>query len=145
MAQVAQQVVQVEVAQVTLGEFVHYYSQSSCLKDVKLEIVSHPTPGEFHIGNGDLKIEWMLDKDVLIGFRVQNITYMCAKVNATVGCYHQKYISGLDVEVCVCESQLGAMPCNNTTKLANKLSRAVLLTIAINTFITLYHKIFKYS
>ncbi|KAL9914142.1 uncharacterized protein ACN2A1_001261 [Glossina fuscipes fuscipes] len=76
---------------------------------------------------------------------VQNITYMCAKVNATVGCYHQKYISGLDVEVCVCDSQLGAMPCNNTTKLANKLSRAVLLTIAINTFITLYHKIFKYS
>ncbi|XP_061389840.1 uncharacterized protein LOC133325029 [Musca vetustissima] len=47
---------------------------------------------------------------------VQNITYMCAKVNTTTGCYRQKFISGSEVEVCVCESELGGMPCNNTRK-----------------------------
>uniref|UniRef100_A0A1A9VFF7 Uncharacterized protein n=2 Tax=Glossina TaxID=44049 RepID=A0A1A9VFF7_GLOAU len=128
VAQVAHQVAKVvEVGQVTQGKFLRCYSHFCCLKNGKLENASYAAAGEFHISY------------------VQNITYMCAKVNATVGCYHQKYISGLDVEVCVCESQLGAMPCNNTTKLTNKLSRVVLLTIAINTFITLYHKIFKYS
>ncbi|XP_037952523.1 uncharacterized protein LOC119683002 [Teleopsis dalmanni] len=43
---------------------------------------------------------------------VQNITYMCAKVNTTAGCYNQKFISGAAVEVCVCESKSDMMPCN---------------------------------
>ncbi|KAM7343761.1 uncharacterized protein ACRADG_010693 [Cochliomyia hominivorax] len=74
---------------------------------------------------------------------VQNITYMCGKVNTTTGCYRQKYISGLDVEVCVCESQLGAMPCNKALnpQLQHKLS---LLLIALIT-ITIFYKLFKNS
>ncbi|XP_065369532.1 uncharacterized protein LOC135961840 [Calliphora vicina] len=72
---------------------------------------------------------------------VQNITYMCGKVNTTTaGCYRQKYISGLDVEVCVCDSQVGAMPCNTVNaQLEHKLS---LLLIALIT-ITIFYKLFK--
>lgn len=61
---------------------------------------------------------------------VQNITYMCAKVNATSGCYRQKYISGLEVEVCVCDSQLGHMPCNRAAcSFRNLLKNVILLLL----------------
>ncbi|XP_054737935.1 uncharacterized protein LOC129244340 [Anastrepha obliqua] len=65
---------------------------------------------------------------------VQNITYMCAKVNATSGCYRQKYISGLEVEVCVCESQLGTIPCNRAPN-TNQISY---LTLLLNTFLGIW-------
>lgn len=45
---------------------------------------------------------------------VQNITYMCAKVNSSNGCYLQTYSSGMQVEACVCTSKLGLIPCNTT-------------------------------
>ncbi|XP_030387700.1 uncharacterized protein LOC115634245 isoform X2 [Scaptodrosophila lebanonensis] len=44
---------------------------------------------------------------------IQNITYMCARVNNTNGCYRQTHESGMQVEACVCNSKLGLMPCNS--------------------------------
>ncbi|ALC41008.1 CG34236 [Drosophila busckii] len=43
---------------------------------------------------------------------IQNITYMCAKVNASSGCYRQTHANGMKLEACVCNSRLGLMPCN---------------------------------
>ncbi|XP_073848976.1 uncharacterized protein isoform X2 [Musca autumnalis] len=70
---------------------------------------------------------------------VQNITYLCAKVNTTTGCYRQKFISGSEVEVCVCESQLGGMPCNRTIRChQHKLSLLLIAAISL----TIFHKLF---
>uniref|UniRef100_A0A1I8MPS7 Uncharacterized protein n=1 Tax=Musca domestica TaxID=7370 RepID=A0A1I8MPS7_MUSDO len=66
---------------------------------------------------------------------VQNITYMCAKVNTTTGCYRQKFISGSEVEVCVCESHLGGMPCNRGTQRHQyKLSYVMIAGISLMVF-----------
>ncbi|XP_075168577.1 uncharacterized protein LOC142240743 [Haematobia irritans] len=69
---------------------------------------------------------------------IQNITYMCAKVNTTTGCYRQKFISGSEIEVCVCESHLGATPCNSITRIDYKFS--LLLIAVIN--LTIFNKLF---
>lgn len=75
---------------------------------------------------------------LLFFFSVQNITYMCAKVNTTTGCYRQKFISGSEIEACVCESTVGALPCNNIDRIEYKLS---LLLIAVIT-LTIFNKLF---
>ena len=64
-------------------------------------------------------------------YTVQNITYMCAKVNATSGCYQQKFISGAEVEVCVCKSQQRQMPCNGCQRLMSKTNSLMLIVMAI--------------
>ncbi|KRF99114.1 uncharacterized protein Dwil_GK27998 [Drosophila willistoni] len=43
---------------------------------------------------------------------IQNITYMCALVNSSNGCYKQTYSTGMQVEACVCTSKIGLIPCN---------------------------------
>ncbi|XP_016990606.1 uncharacterized protein LOC108052673 [Drosophila rhopaloa] len=43
---------------------------------------------------------------------IQNITYMCANVNNSNGCYRQTHATGMVVEACVCTSQVGLIPCN---------------------------------
>ncbi|XP_062132906.1 uncharacterized protein LOC133843402 isoform X2 [Drosophila sulfurigaster albostrigata] len=43
---------------------------------------------------------------------IQNITYMCAKVNSTNGCFRQRHSTGMQVEACVCTSKVGLIPCN---------------------------------
>lgn len=49
---------------------------------------------------------------------VENITYLCTKVNienetaVNQGCYKQMK-NGHEIEVCVCESWAGQMPCNS--------------------------------
>lgn len=49
---------------------------------------------------------------------VENITYMCTKVTienegaAIKGCYSE-YQNGREIEVCVCRSTQGEMPCNS--------------------------------
>ncbi|XP_032590652.1 uncharacterized protein LOC6560178 [Drosophila grimshawi] len=60
---------------------------------------------------------------------IQNITYMCAKVNSTNGCYRQKHSTGMQVEACVCTSKLGLIPCNNspTTNAQQSLGLAIAL------------------
>lgn len=51
-------------------------------------------------------------------FVVENITYLCTKVNienetaVNHGCYKQMR-SGHEIEVCVCESWAGRVPCNS--------------------------------
>ncbi|EDW60719.1 uncharacterized protein [Drosophila virilis] len=45
---------------------------------------------------------------------IQNVTYMCAKVNSSNGCYLQTHSTGMQVEACVCTSKLGLMPCNGS-------------------------------
>ncbi|KAH8398233.1 hypothetical protein KR222_009067 [Zaprionus bogoriensis] len=47
---------------------------------------------------------------------IQNITYMCAKVNTSNGCYLQTYSTGMQVEACVCASKLGLIPCNTAPR-----------------------------
>lgn len=48
---------------------------------------------------------------------VENITYMCSKVTienegaAKSGCYSE-YQDGRQIEVCVCKSTIGEIPCN---------------------------------
>lgn len=52
---------------------------------------------------------------------VENITYSCTKVNIenegpiTSGCYSQ-VIDGHEVQVCVCKSNVGQIPCNSTQR-----------------------------
>ncbi|XP_034478284.1 uncharacterized protein LOC117784603 isoform X2 [Drosophila innubila] len=60
---------------------------------------------------------------------IQNITYMCAKVNSTNGCYRQTHSSGMQVEACVCTSRVGLIPCNGcaTTKTIHVLGLALAL------------------
>ncbi|XP_033252790.1 uncharacterized protein LOC117192235 [Drosophila miranda] len=43
---------------------------------------------------------------------IQNITYMCARVNSSNGCYRQTHPTGMQVEACVCTSRVGLIPCN---------------------------------
>lgn len=43
---------------------------------------------------------------------VENITYMCAKINISNGCYTQYLKDEHAVEVCACESIAGNVPCN---------------------------------
>ncbi|XP_016957188.1 uncharacterized protein LOC108029449 [Drosophila biarmipes] len=47
---------------------------------------------------------------------IQNITYMCAKVNSSNGCYRQLHPTGMVVEACVCTSRVGLIPCNGCSK-----------------------------
>lgn len=48
---------------------------------------------------------------------MENITYTCTKVNiedegpVTSGCYSE-YQNGREIEVCVCKSAIGNIPCN---------------------------------
>uniref|UniRef100_A0A0A1XP70 Phosphatidylserine decarboxylase proenzyme n=1 Tax=Zeugodacus cucurbitae TaxID=28588 RepID=A0A0A1XP70_ZEUCU len=65
---------------------------------------------------------------------VQNITYMCAKSNATYGCYRQKFISGLEVEVCLCKSELGHVPCNHATISMHNLLKSDILWLILGGF-----------
>ncbi|CAD7011761.1 unnamed protein product [Ceratitis capitata] len=71
---------------------------------------------------------------------VQNITYMCAKVNATNGCYRQKYISGLEVEVCVCDSELGSIPCNRASVTIQNLSKNNIFGLLLSAFLCVWLK-----
>ncbi|XP_032586028.2 uncharacterized protein LOC6580488 [Drosophila mojavensis] len=60
---------------------------------------------------------------------IQNITYMCAKVNNSNGCYRETQATGMQVEACVCTSKLGLIPCNCSP---TALSRPILgLAIAL--------------
>ncbi|XP_017866949.1 PREDICTED: uncharacterized protein LOC108616341 isoform X3 [Drosophila arizonae] len=54
---------------------------------------------------------------------IQNITYMCAKVNNSNGCYRETQATGMQVEACVCTSKLGLIPCNSSP---TALSRPIL-------------------
>ncbi|XP_017031239.1 uncharacterized protein [Drosophila kikkawai] len=47
---------------------------------------------------------------------ILNITYMCAMVNASNGCYRQTHENGMQVEACVCTSRLGMIPCNGCSR-----------------------------
>ncbi|XP_055625473.1 uncharacterized protein LOC129768083 isoform X1 [Toxorhynchites rutilus septentrionalis] len=53
---------------------------------------------------------------------IENITYMCAKMNVdnesstTSTCYTEDR-SGRDIEVCVCESAAGRTPCNRSSSI----------------------------
>lgn len=55
---------------------------------------------------------------------VENITYLCTKVNvenetaATSGCFKET-TNGREVEVCVCESRAGELPCNAGMQIEN--------------------------
>lgn len=53
-------------------------------------------------------------------FAVENITYMCAKLNVdnesstSTSCFKEDRL-GREIEVCVCESAAGRTPCNRST------------------------------
>ncbi|XP_055905046.1 uncharacterized protein LOC129940669 [Eupeodes corollae] len=71
---------------------------------------------------------------------VENITYMCAKANVSNGCYTQKYTTGREVEVCVCESSAGSDPCFTSTAesiLNQSIATTVYAIIFLATFFTL--------
>ncbi|XP_058831628.1 uncharacterized protein LOC131690112 isoform X2 [Topomyia yanbarensis] len=66
---------------------------------------------------------------------IENITYMCAKMNVdnesstTSACYSEDR-SGREIEVCVCESAAGKTPCNrSSTILLAQLGHPVVLVM----------------
>ncbi|XP_055855754.1 uncharacterized protein LOC129918995 [Episyrphus balteatus] len=70
---------------------------------------------------------------------VENITYMCAKANVSNGCYTQKYSTGREVEVCVCESSAGSAPCFTSTAesiLNQSIATIVFSIIFLATFLS---------
>ncbi|KAM8713304.1 hypothetical protein ACLKA7_013595 [Drosophila subpalustris] len=62
---------------------------------------------------------------------IQNITYMCAKVNSTNGCYRHKHKSGMMVEACVCTSKAGVIPCNNSPTMKSMSTRILGLALTL--------------
>uniref|UniRef100_A0A8D8JZ41 (northern house mosquito) hypothetical protein n=1 Tax=Culex pipiens TaxID=7175 RepID=A0A8D8JZ41_CULPI len=65
---------------------------------------------------------------------IENITYMCAKMNvdnesSTASTCYTEDRSGREIEVCVCESAAGKTPCNRaaTTLLLDQLERPLFL------------------
>lgn len=60
---------------------------------------------------------WSNNKKILL-ISVENITYLCTKVNiendtaVSQGCFKQLK-NGHELELCVCESSAGDLPCNH--------------------------------
>lgn len=74
---------------------------------------------------------------MLFSFSVENITYFCSKVNIvnesaiSSGCYTQTR-QGHEVEVCVCQSNFGGMPCNRSTSFnLNHYALSLMFTVSL--------------
>lgn len=75
---------------------------------------------------------------------MENITYTCTKVNLvdegpiTSGCYSQ-YDNGREIQICVCRSNNGEIPCNGTSTITillyQKLTFSIIYILLINYFI----------
>lgn len=68
-------------------------------------------------------------------FTVENITYMCAKLNVengtavSSGCFREERDARV-IEVCVCQSAVGGKPCNSSSTLVSN-TIAMIMTAAL--------------
>lgn len=73
-------------------------------------------------------------------FSVENITYFCTKIKivnqtreVTSECFKEK-MGGRQLEVCVCQSAAGAVPCNSSNTLSIHTSFLIAVLIVIVSF-----------
>ncbi|KAH8384644.1 hypothetical protein KR093_003951, partial [Drosophila rubida] len=76
-------------------------------------------------------IRYVCDISVYLPHAVQNITYMCAKVNSSNGCFRQRHSTGMQVEACVCTSRVGLIPCNRAPALTSRLPGLAIALLGI--------------
>ena len=73
-------------------------------------------------------------------FAVENITYLCTKVNienetaVSTGCYKQMK-NGHEMELCVCETEAGELPCNDAYINSYLKFNLLILIILMTTFL----------
>jgi hypothetical protein len=88
----------------------------------------------FILNCAELTIQFIEFSRSLSLILVENITYLCTKVNIendttalSGGCYKQMK-NGHELELCVCESAVGATPCNSAIT-CQHLNQFILLTL----------------